>query len=607
MDGTSSASQAVVQDEKGAAAIAATDAPVETFEQDCLEFGPLARGISRFLRNVRTTPPLTLAISGDWGSGKSSLMRLVCADLRKYGTRPVWFNAWHHQTEEQMLASLLSAIQSQGLPHLWSLDNLVFRIRLLGQRAYKAPLRSVASIILFTLAISFFITHNSVQMHDISVALHAWLSNDDKPAPSFFAPLAGQIITFLSAAGLLSTVMKAFGTSSGVVLSNMATLFRMRDNSALAGSRHNFANQFDEVTNSLPYRMVIVIDDLDRCRAETILNLMETVNFLASSGKCIIIFGMATNRVQAALAMSFKEIADDFIPLSVPIPAGATPADISQNARLDYAREYLEKLINIEITVPALQDPILNNLLQNASAPSSLTPPVLRWLSILMAITAAVALGIYASCALDRLINKEFVFAPQQSLGLNHALLFIGPVLALICLTRGLTWYRDLKIRQVEDSKQFQKALECWISVVKIKRGTPRAIKRFGNRIRYLAMLQEAETTDASFLKWILQLRRKAAPSTIRGSGIAEHRLVALGALYEVYGKQWKEEAVNPASNAVLAAIKKYEEECNTTWPPSNKELDAFTKALNGIRLAGDVDILSSSQTVRPSSVNAKA
>jgi hypothetical protein len=158
MDGTSIASQAVVQDGNGADAIAATDAPVETFEQDCLGFDPLARGISRFLRNIRTTPPLTLAISGDWGSGKSSLMRLVCADLRKYGTRPVWFNAWHHQTEEQMLASLLSAIQSQGLPHLWSLDNLVFRISLLYQRACKAPLRSLVSIILLTTVLSFFTT-----------------------------------------------------------------------------------------------------------------------------------------------------------------------------------------------------------------------------------------------------------------------------------------------------------------------------------------------------------------------------------------------------------------------------------------------------------------
>jgi len=93
-----------------------TDAPISEFALDRLQFGSLARGISRFLRNTNTRPPLTLTISGDWGSGKSTLMELVCNDLRHYGIRPVWFNAWHHQQEEQLLAALLSAIRDKGLP-----------------------------------------------------------------------------------------------------------------------------------------------------------------------------------------------------------------------------------------------------------------------------------------------------------------------------------------------------------------------------------------------------------------------------------------------------------------------------------------------------------
>ncbi len=46
-------------------AIGTTDAPVRDFADDRLQFGPLARGISKFLRNTNTTPPLTIAISGD--------------------------------------------------------------------------------------------------------------------------------------------------------------------------------------------------------------------------------------------------------------------------------------------------------------------------------------------------------------------------------------------------------------------------------------------------------------------------------------------------------------------------------------------------------------
>jgi hypothetical protein len=38
----------------GAEAMGTTDAPTELFERDRLQFGPLARGNSRFLRDTRT-------------------------------------------------------------------------------------------------------------------------------------------------------------------------------------------------------------------------------------------------------------------------------------------------------------------------------------------------------------------------------------------------------------------------------------------------------------------------------------------------------------------------------------------------------------------------
>jgi preprotein translocase subunit Sss1 len=380
----------------------------------------------------------------------------------------------------------------------------------------------------------------------------------------------------------------------------------MRDNGALTGFRNNFSHQFEEVTNALPYRMVIVIDDLDRCRAEAILNLMETVNFLVSSGKCIVIFGMATDRVQAALAMSFKQVADDFIRLSETSPVGDTPVAISQNARLAYAGEYLEKLINIKITVPVHRDITLNKLLQNSPVLKRQFHAILRWSFVIVMIITSIALGIYTDFLLDRFISSTS--NPREKMfDFTHASFLIGLVIVIIGFVVGVAWYKRSIMRQVKDSVPFQEALKCWINVVKTKSGTPRAIKRFANRIRYLAMLQEGETVDASFLKFLSRSWRKETQSTVRSQAVAEHRLVALGALYEVYGAQWEQEAVKPTSTTVREAIEEYERACNTTWPPSDDELKAFAKALNGIRLAGDVDILSSTQTTRHSSMNSKA
>ena len=110
-------------------------------------------GLSRFLRNENTEPPLTIAVTGEWGTGKSSLMTLLRDDLLRRGLRPVWFNAWHHQQEEHLLASLLATVRTEAIPTLaqpvtwWH-----FYSRLLWRRGHRyAPM---VIVLLFLFAVS---------------------------------------------------------------------------------------------------------------------------------------------------------------------------------------------------------------------------------------------------------------------------------------------------------------------------------------------------------------------------------------------------------------------------------------------------------------------
>ena len=77
-----------------------SDNPIGLNDPDALGLVPIALAMSRFLRNVQTTPSLAIGVAGPWGSGKSSLMKLVREDLEDRGVRSVEFNAWHHQQEE---------------------------------------------------------------------------------------------------------------------------------------------------------------------------------------------------------------------------------------------------------------------------------------------------------------------------------------------------------------------------------------------------------------------------------------------------------------------------------------------------------------------------
>lgn len=50
-----------------------TDIPAE---DDIFEIGPYIDGLVEFIKECRT--PMTISIQGTWGTGKTSIMRMIC-------------------------------------------------------------------------------------------------------------------------------------------------------------------------------------------------------------------------------------------------------------------------------------------------------------------------------------------------------------------------------------------------------------------------------------------------------------------------------------------------------------------------------------------------
>jgi hypothetical protein len=142
---------------------AISDRPLEPGDPDALGLGAIAAGLAFFLRNDKTRPPLVLAINGRWGSGKSSLMNLLKKELQDSGTCPVWFNAWHHQKESQLLAALLQAVRAQAIPALSTWRGWAFRGRLAWTRLrkYWFRLAALAGIIFLLYRVEIFLVHNT--------------------------------------------------------------------------------------------------------------------------------------------------------------------------------------------------------------------------------------------------------------------------------------------------------------------------------------------------------------------------------------------------------------------------------------------------------------
>ena len=67
------------------------DKPVNSVQNDLFSVETYIDGLCQFIKNCDT--PMTISIQGDWGSGKTSMMNMICEKMEA-DICPVWFNTW---------------------------------------------------------------------------------------------------------------------------------------------------------------------------------------------------------------------------------------------------------------------------------------------------------------------------------------------------------------------------------------------------------------------------------------------------------------------------------------------------------------------------------
>lgn len=607
--------------------VLASDRPVDARQYDALNLDPLAQAVSRFLRNESTQPPLTMAVTGEWGSGKSSLMNLLRDDLLRHGFRPVSFNAWHHQKEEHLLASLLESIRRQAIPSLWTRGGIRYRLRLLwirGSRAWFLAFLVVFGIALYTglfLAAPSSLSTHLARAEQVLGKLIPWLTDgepDAGPAPAAPGlPKTGQertaLITWLLGLGAVAEALRrglrSFGMRPAQLLAFASGSSKLSALEQQLGFRSHFSREFSDVTRALhPRSMVILIDDLDRCRPENVSEILEAVNFLVSSGECVIVMGLDLDRVERAVGLAFRDVATEMLDLSsgsspnrgqIVVPgeirgpqgeegAETTPSEEPTEAeelklhRQRFARQYLEKLINIEVPVPrpsAEEFADLFELLHKDEEQQGFPAAFIlkaagalrRWSLALIALTV-LGLGFWlgfssgkkavppsppvttvqtetkpapspaptpqaqaAPAQPEPAPAREQPFQDARFLDAQPGKRSFAWLMLPLALILPVAVWRVVQAREdiVKDSPEFIRALRIWTPFLFSRRNNPRAAKRFLNRVRYYAMFQRPYSPPMSLLERLLMrlglLRRKKTfqPSVPIPEGV----LVALSAL----------------------------------------------------------------------------
>ena len=563
-----------------------SDRPLQLGDPDPLKFHRIATALSRFIRNNKTDPPLTIAISGAWGTGKSSLMNLVKGDLEQYKFRPVWFNVWHHQKEEQLLASLLESIRRQAVPPWWKPAHLGFRGRLLKLRFKDHWPLGVLTILLTGICIGYF----GIDPQKRWGAVVELASNLVKLK---FSDDFSQVLVILGLGTALTPLfalwkgLTTFGLNPAGLLASLSKGASVGDLSVQAGFRERFATEFHDVTQALhPRTMLILIDDLDRCRPDKVLEVLEAINFLVSSGECFVVMGLDLERVERCVGLGFKDVADELLDDSS--SPDSSPRDKGKQRRSEFAHQYMEKLINIEVPVPSMNATDSIQVVTSSGPRENAIPHWSDYVVSLRAFAKGFVLPIAAVTILCSGIwlgmswipgtsqtstesTPTTTLQPNVSVQQNPAK---GPLIQPVEIIRDLAGERGITFSPgetsqplpwtwvligilvigagahiaktkpgvvVKDSPEFEEALRVWLPLISGKRQTPRAIKRFVNKVRYLAMLQRQQTSNKNLWDRISRLLRvrpsQSTAETLSNEDvqIPEASLVALSAIQQFY------------------------------------------------------------------------
>ncbi|NOW91077.1 MULTISPECIES: P-loop NTPase fold protein [Clostridium] len=97
-------------------------------------------------------------------------------------------------------------------------------------------------------------------------------------------------------------------------------------------------------------KIIIFIDDLDRCSVDKVINVIESIKLFLNSPNCIFFMGCDIEYLRSSIAIKYKEYFNE-------------NKNYNKN-KDDFSKEYLEKIIQIPFNIPALDYDNINVFLK---------------------------------------------------------------------------------------------------------------------------------------------------------------------------------------------------------------------------------------------------
>jgi hypothetical protein len=326
---------ALIEEQAMEALIAAND-QVGDRAPDRLGYETYIDIFTRLIREPGTHPPLTIGIYGNWGSGKTFIMTRIMERLqrenRHWWQRPwrfvqfwrrgrattpntisvVHFNAWEYEASEDLWAGLVEKIFAAI-----ERDLVWYRHRLINfQRNLK---RETVTLRRRVLPYTFIV---SVTLATLVAGLVA-LGLDR----------AALVISLLGIPGLIRLGVELYGILGTPQSQRIATFFSQPDYRQHLGFMAEIREDLESLASGLPagFKVVVFVDDLDRCKPEKAVEVLEAIKLMLDF-KCFIVFlGIDVRVITKAIEQHYGEAL---------VNAGIT------------GYEYLHKIVQVPFNIP---------------------------------------------------------------------------------------------------------------------------------------------------------------------------------------------------------------------------------------------------------------
>ena len=293
-------------------------------DQDLLGFRVHADLIRRVITNDAALP-VTVGLFGDWGGGKSSVMRMLEKDLSDDIAYPnvvcLYFNGWTFEGYEDAKSALLNSILIQLGEH-----------KRFGPKVKDAVVKQLKRVKLMELGKAAF-------KHAVLPVASAALSGGTTAVVGAIGGVIGGIHEAMAGAKKDSDSDPGEGTDWSKLVAECP------DKPDLMGLR-KFRDDFEKMLKATDISsLIVLIDDLDRCLPERLIETLEAIKLFVAVPRTAFVIGADPRIVRHAIATRYAQ-------KHLPHLSNEPSIEVSEQENL--IQDYLEKLIQIPYHLPRL-------------------------------------------------------------------------------------------------------------------------------------------------------------------------------------------------------------------------------------------------------------